>query len=480
MRRFSIPDLPVDEDVGIQTIAQMLQGQSESERQPRRIVPGGASVATFTGKTDRGGASAGGSSGSPSSGQTPRPGTSDNKPPMGFFSAPVAPEPADNPFFFRRTSEGPLQPERAGPTRPDPPHQTSSGTVRSSHPPSRPQNASAEASGSGLPQANVPPVGQPQTVPSGVNFRDRPGEKRSEDQIFSVSGQQADRSQDIRQPKPQHVGPGGLSGLSGLSSGGSASSASAAREPQTAFELDAEGERNLINDFSGIVHLGGAGSLVSSGATGVGGSGTGTRSSRRDRVSGAESGGPSGPSQARMARHAKHAQTRDTVRDFVEEQAHTVNLADPNAPTPSPTPHGDERVTSDSVAAPGDDGSAAAVGPGLGYGPRWAESSETSLSVRDSSEQATASGEDHNTGDNASVRSEEPIVTFRFEHVSTEDGHHVVVGREGKLQRCEDEPITTPGAVQGFGVLMVLEEDFDSGRLTVRQVSEVRLPLFCL
>jgi hypothetical protein len=107
----------------------------------------------------------------------------------------------------------------------------------------------------------------------------------------------------------------------------------------------------------------------------------------------------------------------------------------------------------------------------------WPENSDTSMSVRESSEMATASasGEDGAADDEAEEESEEaePIVTFRFEHVSTGDGHHVVVGREGKLRKCEDEPITTPGAVQGFGVLMVLEEDFDSGRMTVRQVSEV-------
>lgn len=33
----------------------------------------------------------------------------------------------------------------------------------------------------------------------------------------------------------------------------------------------------------------------------------------------------------------------------------------------------------------------------------------------------------------------EPYVTFRFEHSEDGDGHHVVVGREGKLLRCEDE-----------------------------------------
>lgn len=29
--------------------------------------------------------------------------------------------------------------------------------------------------------------------------------------------------------------------------------------------------------------------------------------------------------------------------------------------------------------------------------------------------------------------------SFRFEHAQDEHGNHVVIGREGKLQRCEDE-----------------------------------------
>ncbi|KEP47962.1 putative phytochrome-like histidine kinase [Rhizoctonia solani 123E] len=64
------------------------------------------------------------------------------------------------------------------------------------------------------------------------------------------------------------------------------------------------------------------------------------------------------------------------------------------------------------------------------------------------------------------------LVTVRFQHVEDEDGHHVVVGREGRLTRCEDEPIRVPGAVQGFGVLIAVEEDFETGNLVVRQVSE--------
>lgn len=65
---------------------------------------------------------------------------------------------------------------------------------------------------------------------------------------------------------------------------------------------------------------------------------------------------------------------------------------------------------------------------------------------------------------------EGPLFTVRFQAMQDEHGHHVVLGREGKLTRCEDEPIRTPGAVQGFGVLIVVDEKEDV--LVVRQVSE--------
>ncbi|KAI0847327.1 hsp90-like protein [Daldinia vernicosa] len=63
------------------------------------------------------------------------------------------------------------------------------------------------------------------------------------------------------------------------------------------------------------------------------------------------------------------------------------------------------------------------------------------------------------------------LMTARFRHVITEEGHAVITGRDGSLQRCEDEPIHTPGAVQAFGLLVALREEND-GRLTVRCVSE--------
>lgn len=69
---------------------------------------------------------------------------------------------------------------------------------------------------------------------------------------------------------------------------------------------------------------------------------------------------------------------------------------------------------------------------------------------------------------------EESYVTTRFEHKMTGEGHCVITGVSGSenMQRCEDEPIHIPGAVQGFGVLVALKEDAD-GRLGVKIVSEV-------
>lgn len=63
-------------------------------------------------------------------------------------------------------------------------------------------------------------------------------------------------------------------------------------------------------------------------------------------------------------------------------------------------------------------------------------------------------------------------ITARHEHVVTRDGHSVPVGQDRQiLQRCEDEPIRIPGAVQSFGVIVALREE-SPGQLVVRVVSE--------
>lgn len=63
------------------------------------------------------------------------------------------------------------------------------------------------------------------------------------------------------------------------------------------------------------------------------------------------------------------------------------------------------------------------------------------------------------------------LVTTRFQHVMTDEGHAVITGRDGVLQRCEDEPIHTPGAIQGFGLMLAIREEAD-GRFAVRYASE--------
>ncbi|KAK4693064.1 two-component system, chemotaxis family, sensor kinase Cph1, partial [Lecanoromycetidae sp. Uapishka_2] len=90
--------------------------------------------------------------------------------------------------------------------------------------------------------------------------------------------------------------------------------------------------------------------------------------------------------------------------------------------------------------------------------------------------QSTAQGAEDSRSVAESLRSNEDtgtgLVTARFRHVVTDGGHAVIVGRDGEtLQRCEDEPIHIPGAVQGFGLLIALQE-VEDGKLQVRVVSE--------
>lgn len=73
---------------------------------------------------------------------------------------------------------------------------------------------------------------------------------------------------------------------------------------------------------------------------------------------------------------------------------------------------------------------------------------------------------------NAPKGSERWMMTSRFKHVMTGEGHAVLAGRDAKvLRRCEDEPIHIPGAIQSFGLLIALREE-DDGKLSVEVASE--------
>ncbi|KAL8991687.1 MAG: hypothetical protein Q9169_007746 [Polycauliona sp. 2 TL-2023] len=89
------------------------------------------------------------------------------------------------------------------------------------------------------------------------------------------------------------------------------------------------------------------------------------------------------------------------------------------------------------------------------------------------SESAMSASAPQSVSDNRTTQDETGgILTARFKHVVTEEGHAVIIGRDGDtLQRCEDEPIHVPGAIQSFGLLVALREE-DEGRFRVRIVSE--------
>ncbi|KAJ9107618.1 hypothetical protein QFC21_001077 [Naganishia friedmannii] len=167
---------------------------------------------------------------------------------------------------------------------------------------------------------------------------------------------------------------------------------------------------------------------------------------------------------------------QQSVRNFVTSQAQTVNMLDPNASTPFLRDGEDEEEDYTITSGQGSSRTPIDAEDGFGVG----SPSRRINSDDDSGDVAATNPTSSNLGtlqteSQSQVSTDitdEPVMTVRFEHVTTEDGHHVVVGREGKLEKCEDEPITTPGAIQGFGVLMVLDEDEETGDLSVRQVSE--------
>ncbi|WWD22241.1 hypothetical protein CI109_106732 [Kwoniella shandongensis] len=478
------------DDAGINTIAQMLEDDHNAAPKPDKTGKSQPGVATFSGKTDR---VASGTKGA--TGATP---PTPAKPvvPIADLSSPYGGGSSDGTAAggSRRASaeDGVDTPKLDQTTtkvdRPEISKKDSDNTVKNAElSGGNVTNASAVGPGSGLPQTNRAPVGQPQTEPTSVNFRDYPQEGPRAARVpadgrqFSsstVRQRQPSTSHqpELRQPKPQTAAAGALDGLV------TRSRSSAHSDSKPNLELDEDGVQSLINDFSGIVRLGEAGSFEGTGTRDGSNRSTREKQSESSNSQFSGSGGPNGPTTAaRLAqqqRTQKVGNARDTVRDFIEEQSHTVNLSDPNEPTPSPTPKDED----DEAEKPAD---LSALGPDAGL--RISTQAPKSESVADqppaedvrapTPASATSShaivsddGKDGSTKPDDDL--EEPIVTFRFEHVATSDGHHVIAGREGQLKRCEDEPITTPGAVQGFGVLMVLEEDYDTGDLIVRQVSE--------
>jgi light-regulated signal transduction histidine kinase (bacteriophytochrome) len=170
------------------------------------------------------------------------------------------------------------------------------------------------------------------------------------------------------------------------------------------------------------------------------------------------------PSQGSTASQSSHASQRAT------------------RPNPAATPKGEQagmpRRSSVGVSHRGDD----SRGPPIQFPSQLFDdlaSTKSGDSVAANTSRSPSFKPDHlpaagSAGSCASLGDLAGLVTHRFKHVVTEGGHAVVTGRDGDtLQRCEDEPIHIPGAIQGFGLLIALQEDpGGSGSLPVRIVSE--------
>lgn len=302
------------------------------------------------------------------------------------------------------------------------------------------------------------------------------------------------------------------------------------KSPVTRLEPNEEGLPSLVNDFMDIIRLDGAVQVPSpSSNDNSGRSGRSTLHqpqvppSAVSRIASTmipnstnlgpsiirhdQSASGSTPSMSTRNRAAQAQAMREqkehSVLDFINEQARTIQISDPNEASPSTSPVSDSEMPQTETCSSSQDDFHI-------YAPkaeRWNEAQAKAESIHTSpgsdqrrSDNATTVGSrtNTNTGTNSGTTgtgtgtgtgsgsrldsalatssdldSPEPVVTFRFQHVQREDGHHIITGREGAIVRCEDEPITTPGAIQSFGVLMVLEWDYESGNLVVRQVSEV-------
>lgn len=131
---------------------------------------------------------------------------------------------------------------------------------------------------------------------------------------------------------------------------------------------------------------------------------------------------------------------QQSVRNFVTLQAQTVNMPDPNASTPCLSENDDE--DGDYMATSRHRHSNTLIGEDDDFGmdspARSVDLDEEPGDVAENDLSNSSRQTDSQSQVSTDI-ADEPVMTVRFEHVTTEDGHHVVVGREGKLEKCEDE-----------------------------------------
>ncbi|TIB58847.1 hypothetical protein E3P78_03787 [Wallemia ichthyophaga] len=73
---------------------------------------------------------------------------------------------------------------------------------------------------------------------------------------------------------------------------------------------------------------------------------------------------------------------------------------------------------------------------------------------------------------NSLADEETPLpTTRRFQYYEENGEFYLITHHNSKMKKCEDEPISRPGAIQPFGAMIVLQND-DNGNSVVRQASE--------
>lgn len=112
-------------------------------------------------------------------------------------------------------------------------------------------------------------------------------------------------------------------------------------------------------------------------------------------------------------------ENRSNVQRFVDRQAATTNMSDPN------TNGGNTPEPGSALSTDNDDGDGTEED---------GQTDSDCLTGTDESRVTSATG-----SRTAASIEPAPVMTVRFEHQATPEGHQVVTGREGTLEKCEDE-----------------------------------------
>ncbi len=121
-----------------------------------------------------------------------------------------------------------------------------------------------------------------------------------------------------------------------------------------------------------------------------------------------------------LAQHNTAVDHQQNTQAFVTRQSETTDHIDPN------TSSSDERDLSGRSSSAGTSASQNNL-----------SSEDTNAANRNPSDTQMSTRRESSSQGISSI--DEPVMTVKFEHVTTDDGHHVVMGREGKLEKCEDE-----------------------------------------